>query len=265
MSGLTLGRYSPADIREMLEAEGVLDTLRERGFDAFEVCVRDGAITPLGHIELYGNKNEARHLLFDACLTEARVSEPPRWCHGLSQCGPADVLVVYWFREQDPTRPFPTDRPRLPLQEHPGLGVLRSAFRVVLLIARELGKDGVACFPKYYHDAVIYHRSRLFSFLVAREEGRFEALRRDLAGLDLLEATLAVTGGAVRDRDGRTLKWSPGFQMLPLASGLIAYFNSPEYAREAASAAEEACFNIDSKVLDEARGIFEASTESEAR
>jgi hypothetical protein len=101
-------------------------------------------------------------------------------------------------------------------------------------MARELGKDGVACVPKFYHDAALFHRSRLFLFLDGIEQGRFEALTRDLTALPLSDASLAVAGGCVRDREGDALDWRPGLQVLPLSAVLAAYFHSSLYAAHVA-------------------------------
>ena len=118
-----------------------------------------------------------RHLLLEAAFREGSAD---LIALGGQPADPVDLLVVQWVKEQDPTANFTADHPRLPLQDHPGLGVLRRVFRVALRIGRDLGKDGLASYPKYPHDAAIFYRSRLFLFADPAEQGRFIAMLRDL-------------------------------------------------------------------------------------
>jgi hypothetical protein len=163
---------------------------------------------------------------------------------------PLDLLLVHWVREEDPTRPFSPSRPPLPLQEHPGLGVLRRAFRVAVRMASELGVDGVGNRPKFFHDAVLFQRAPLFLFLSGVEQGRFEALRRDLAALSLRDASLAVAGWCVRDETGGGVRWDPGYLVFPLSDRLTAHFHAPGYAAAVAAGRRDARFVVDVRALE---------------
>jgi hypothetical protein len=167
------------------------------------------------------------------------------------------LAVVFWVREQDPTREFSSDRPRLPLQTHPGLGILRRVFRVAARMAAELGLDGLANFPKFAHDAAIFYRSRLFLFLDAHEQGRFEAMLRDLGPLGLRDMSLAFVGDAVRDETNETVAWRPGFQVYPLSAELSGYFHSEVYASSVAAAARGARYRVERARLESALRVFE--------
>jgi hypothetical protein len=258
MSALVLGRYGEDDLLAMFGEAGVLASVEKRGFRdlAFEL---DGSQGPLTHIHLLGTKDGARLLLLDACLTEVRLEPGTVTAAGRPVEKPLDLVVVYWLREQDPTADFDADHHRLPLQEHPGLGVLRSAFQVAVRVARELGKHGIAALPKYFHDAVIFYRSRLFLFLDACEQGRFEALLRDLAGLSLEDASMALAGSAVRDAEGNVVRWQPGFQVMPLTAELTDCFHCEEYQQACRSSLETSRFTIDADDLAAARKVYESS------
>lgn len=255
---LILGRYGEGDLLAMFAEAGVLAKIATRGFCdlAFEFDASQG---PLTHARLLGTKDGCRFLLLDACLTEVRL---PSDKLGLGQRlagAPVDLVVVYWLREQDPTAAFDAGHVRLPLQEHPGLGVLRSAFRVAVRVARELGKHGIAALPKFFHDAAIFYRSRLFLFLDPCEQGRFEALLRDLAGLSLQDASMALAGSAVVDEAGQVACWQPGLQVMPLSPALTGYFNTDEYQAACRSAFEGSHFRVDEEALAAARLVYERS------
>ena len=252
-----LGKYDAPALLALLQEYGVGRALSSRGFVGPDLCVDDrtGALV---NLRLYGTKRGVRHLLLEAALREGSADLIPL---GAQAAPPVDLLVVQWVKEQDPTASFTDDHPRLPLQDHPGLGVLRRVFRVALHIGRELGKDGIASYPKYPHDAAIFYRSRLFLFADPREQGRFTALLRDLSDLSLRDISLAVIGGCVRRDDGRslaTLSWHPGLQIFPLSRRLADYFNSAEYARVAEEAAQ-ARHRVDPAALAGTRQAFEVS------
>ncbi len=249
---LLLGRYDEDEFLSMFADAGVITAIEERGFHdlAFEF---DSSEPPLTHARLFGIKSGNRFLLVDACVTELHLETGP------SDALPLDLLVVYWLREQDPTASFDTDHVRLPLQEHPGLGVLRRAFRVALRVARTLGKHGVAAIPKYFHDAAIFYRSRLFLFLDPAEQGRFEALLRDLCSLSLADSTLASLGGAVEDATGAVAVWQPGLQVTPLSPELTDYFHSEQYQAACRTAFESSRFVVDPVRLEAAREVYEQS------
>lgn len=239
-----LERYDAATLRRFFAEAGVLRVLEEKHFRDVEVLV-ESAGHALPHALLFGCKNEERFLLLDACVGEAVVRPDFFRQHGYPMERPIDLAVAHWVREEDPTVVFAAARPPLPLQQHPGLGILRRAFRVIVRIAAELNKDGVASVPKFYHDAVIFLRSRLFLFLDGDEQGRFEALARDLRRLPLGEASLAVAGGRVRDSEGAVVQWTPGYQVFPLSAPLTAYLHSSEYAEQVGRGLSRCQFTVE--------------------
>lgn len=253
---LVLGRYDAEAIRTRLADAGVLTVLEGRGFAPLEMAIETVAGT-LPHTRLYGTKGGTRYLLLDAILVETTVAPASFAKRGYAMDRPMDLLVVYWLREEDPTAAFSAARPPLPLQRHPGLGILRRAFTAVVGMARDLGKDGVASVPKFFHDAAIFYRSRLFLFLDAREQGRFEALSRDLRDLPLGDASLALVGGCVRDAEGEVVCWQPGLFVLPLTPAFTAYFHAATYTDVAADTCACARFRCDPTGVTRTRETIE--------
>jgi len=224
-----LGHFDRDDLERRFVAAGLYTAIEAKGFSALELHVHSAGMA-LPHIQLHGDRDGSTALLLDACLAEARVQPDFFRERGFAWTTPVELALVYWVREQDPSREFSSARPPLPLQEHPGLGVLPLAFQVMRDMAVELGKDGVACLPKFFHDAHIFYHSRLFLFLDGSEQGRFERLIADLDALPLGHASLALIDGHVRDGTGAVVTWSPGYQVCPLSARLTGYFNSGEYA-----------------------------------
>jgi hypothetical protein len=243
-----LERWDEHDLLALFEAAGVAATLRGKGFGGFDVTIAEAGLA-LPHLRYHAIKDGRRHCLLDACARRIAVAADRLPDSGVVLERPLDLLLVHWVREEDPTQAFSASRPPLPLQEHPGLGVLRRAFRVAVLMARDLGADGVVNRPKFFHDALLFQRSRLFLFLSGVEQGRFEALRRDLASLSLRDATLAVAGWCVRDEAGAVVRWDPGYLVFPLSDRLTAHFHAAGYAAAVAESQRRARFTVDLDAL----------------
>lgn len=226
-----LGRFTRDDLASRFAATGLMDAVRRKGYRDMRVAIETAGMA-LPHIQLLANRDGREHLLLDACLTTTMVDAAYFAARGIPGDEPISLLLVYWVREQDPSREFTPERPPLPLQEHPGLGVLPIAFRVVREMAVEIRSDGIACLPKLYHDAYIFYRSRLFLFLDGAEQGRFQRLQQVLADLPLGHASIALLDGHVRDASGQPWLWSPGYQVCPLSDRLTRYLHSDEYAAQ---------------------------------
>jgi len=178
----------------------------------------------------------------DLRLAEANlvVSEPVLRREGLEVLS---VLLNNWLSLQDPHESFTAQRPPLPGQRWPGLGLTRAFYTLMARWAGEWGKDAVLASPEYFHNAVFY--SRAFVFLSPVEQGRFEALRRDLAPASVAAASAAVDKGRVRDLVSlRPFEWRPGPMAAPVAASVTRAFESEAYRREAEAAREAARFGL---------------------
>ncbi len=231
-----LGRFDLADLRRELDAAGVLPALAARGYADPDVRVECSD----GEHRLVVAPREGGESLVDLRMGEGALSvdEPALRRGGIDVLS---VLAVNWFALQDPRAAFTPERPRLPGQRHPGLGLGRQLYTRVLGWAAAWGKDALANVPAYFHNARFY--APPFAFLSGAEQGRFEALVRDLARLGVAEASAAVDQGRVVEQDtGKVVAWTPGPMVAALSPGLRGYFTSPEYADAVGTAREASRF-----------------------
>ena len=138
------------------------------------------------------------------------------------------------------------DRPRLPGQQRPGLGLLNEMFYLLRTISRELEVDGMLDVPEHFHTALFYSRS--FRYLDPVVEGRFQAIARDLEGVPLALASDAVRRGCLFDRDtGVQLPWQASEQVMTERGALHRFLHSQEYrdARNEAQAGLRVVVNWD--------------------
>ena len=213
-------------LEDAFEQHGILERLRGRGFSDLALRV-DAAHPERQVIRLFGSKGAVS----GALLLELVFRRETLVARATGET--FQVLWVDWLLLQDPTAAFSSDRPPLPGQEHPGLGVAEAVEDLLVETCRRLGLDGVASRPAHYHHAAV--AARRFHFLDPTVEGRFLAMRSVLASRALAEASRLVHGGALRSDEG-VFEWQPADYVLPVSERLGAYLRSVEYtlARDAA-------------------------------
>ncbi len=236
--GLFLKRLDAAALRHELQAAGLLTGLESRGYAPVEIRVgRSGGDERL---QVFGaGEREA--------LVDLRVSEESRIVSGLAPrprgIDVLSVLSIHWLEMQDPRAPFTRERPQLPGQRHPGLRLTRALILRIHDWGRAWGKDAVLNVPEYYHNAMFY--SAAYRFLSAERQGRFLALRRDLAALSVPEASAAIDAGRVIELStGRRFEWDGGEMAAPLTEPLRAYLDGPEWGAAVAQARDRHRFAL---------------------
>jgi hypothetical protein len=233
---LFLGRFDEAGLRAELDREGILHGLARRGYE--QVVLRTHCES--GEHRLRIRPRGGRTTLVDLRLEETTmvVTDEVVRRSGLEVMS---VLSNAWLSLQDPRARFTPERPRLPGQRWPGLGLARAFYTLLARWAREWGKDAVLATPEYFHNAVFY--SPAFRFLSPGEQGRFEALRRDLALWPVATASTAVAEGRVRDlAAARPFAWRPGAMAAAASEALARALEGEGYRRIAVAAQAEARF-----------------------
>ena len=187
-----LGFYSEQGVEHALSAYGLLPHLRRLGYDDFEVSFDRASAGE--RMAVHGSCEGQRYLLQEVVLARRTYEDDP-------------MLFVNWLSLRNPRAAFTEQRPQLPGQEVPGLGMAREAGQMLARMARRLDLAGVAFHPAWFH--VAYTARYHFRFLEPVIQGQFEALMRDLGSLPLLEATHAIADGRVR-LNGQPHRWEAG-------------------------------------------------------
>ena len=219
-----LGYFSKVGVELILERFGMLQQLRALGFQTPQVELE--LDHPLGQtLRIFGGADHAE------VLVELRVRRSTRMIEGM------ELLVVEWLLLQNPRRPLGGERPPLPGQSHPGLGLLGEFFGWLVVLCETLELDGLYYRPNHYHIAAI---SRPFvRFLEPGHEGLFRALETLLDGLPLADASHAVESGRVIDAStGAPLAWPAPAMVLPVSPRLEERVGSADYQRRAGEARE---------------------------
>jgi hypothetical protein len=223
------GRYDPGELRERLDASGLLAGLSERGYP--DPVLRLSCADPSDQrICLYAGEETRDRLLLEVRLQLAPF-HPRRPIGPFTEESSFRMLVIHWLVLSSPDGTFTIDRPRLPGQEKPGLGLLNPTIALLKNFCRELSVDGVLDVPDHFHTALFY--SRAFRYLDPEAEGRFLAIARDLSGVPLALASDAIREGCLVDRTtGAPIPWPVAEQVLASHGPLRRFLRSPAY-REA--------------------------------
>lgn len=212
-----LGYYSRYGIELALEKAGLFDRLRSLGFPR-----------PTLDLDLANPTGETVRLFSDAdrgeLLVELRARRDRRTLPGM------EMLRVEWLLLQNPRARFQPDRPPLPGQSHPGLGMLTDAVAFLVLACERLDLDGLLFVPAHFHLAA--QSQRLLHFVDPADEARFRALCEALGDRPLAEATRLVTEGKVSDRRrGGSIPWQPAPMVLAVSDRLRERVTGEDYER----------------------------------
>lgn len=206
-----LDYYTRHGMEHALDVHGFLPALRSMGFRDLQV-----------HIERTGNVHRlrldapvggTRENLVDLALTR-------RALQGFQ------VLFVEWLELRDPRVGFDPQRPKLPGQRGPGLGLAPEVGHLLVVAAERLDMDGVGLVPAHYHVAwMARHR---FVPLDPVDRGRFRAVVAHLGDLPLRAATQRMETRGLDTEDGETITWWKPEMVLPVGEALARHIADTE-------------------------------------
>ena len=186
-----LNFYSAHGLELALERVGFLTRLRGMGFEPHLSLELDD---PSGDtLRIFGSPGHGE------LVVELKVRRDRRLLPGF------ELLSVEWLLLQNPRLAFTPERPSLPGQKHPGLGLLREVIALLVLACDRLGLDGFVYVPSHYHVAA--QSERQVKFLFPNDRAHFEAIRTAVAGLPLGEASQKVARGDLLDPNAAPLLW----------------------------------------------------------
>jgi acetoin utilization deacetylase AcuC-like enzyme len=218
-----LGFFSRHGVELVLERAGVLPQVRARGFRTLrvELDTREG----YGHTLRILSEDAPGKLLVELRADRSRSAIP-----GM------EVISLEWLLLQNPRESFSAKRPRLPGQQHPGLGLLRDFMGWLVVVCETHQLDGVYFVAAHYHVAM--QSRRLVRPLLPEDEARLEAMAKALSGVPLPEATSLVEEGRLaEEKTGRPLEWRPVPTVLPVSERLRALVSGLDYEEAVAVAA----------------------------
>lgn len=212
-TGLLLGHYTAEGVEYALSRYGLLAQVERLGYHDLRVRID---ATDLGdRMRLTGvarpqpapgapaapDTPDTEHLLVESVLERRHIDGAP-------------MLYVHWLTLRHPLGAV--GRAPLPGQEVPGLGMAREAGELLARMAMRLGLDGVALRPAHFH--VAYAARYRCMFLDPERQGRFEALLRDLHGVDAGTVSRALEERHIT-MNGEIYAWEPAVMTERVTAG----------------------------------------------
>jgi acetoin utilization deacetylase AcuC-like enzyme len=241
-SALFMGCYTAAGLELALEHYGFLDLLRDKGFEHLVVSVHTSDLDRQ-IARIHFDVEDPAHLLVELVTRFRTVVSPPE---AISEGAEETyrVLSIEWLLMRNPRAHFSLDRRKLPGQEVPGLGLGRFMLELLRMMAERLDCHGLMNVPDHYHNAYLYSKQMLF--FDPEEQGRLEAMKRDLVSLPLVEASMAIDEGRLRDAEtGAVVLWEGKPQVMPVKASLNVFFTRPSYIRAVSAARQRYHFRVE--------------------
>ena len=219
-----LGFYTRSGLELAFERYGLLKKIRARGFEQLELEL-DISDRTREVLRMRGVRRPSptHHLLMELVVRRRFYDAP------YAPGRPVEVLFVEWLLLQDPTRSFTLERPPLPGQRYPGLGIATDMQLILQKAAERLGLAAVIDRPSYIHNRLGGVKDA--HFVDPRHEGRLMAMLTVLAGRDPTVVTGLVADGRLVLRSGERLEWIPADNALATTPEFEAYFESAGYRR----------------------------------
>ncbi len=222
-----LGRFSKSDLFEILKEAGVLDELRKDGFEDFSIAVEIDD-TMVSYMKLYSGGESPANLLIDLRLTENKFIPEKRYFPLDFEIPTYDMIFIEWLSLQNPRKGFAGNKPQLPGQMKPGLGLLKNCFNMMYIVGKEITKDGFMDIPDHFHGAVMY--SRKFKFFNPAQEGILHAMLRDLRKYSFYDITWGMLTETVIDTyKNKPQKYEPSEQIFQVSPRMKKYYTSIAY------------------------------------
>jgi len=166
------------------------------------------------------------------------------------------ALSIEWLCLQNPDATFTAQRPQLPGQQFPGLGMASKSVELLMIAAWRLHLAGLLNTPQHYHNAFLY--SKIFFYIDPVHQAMLTALARDTRKYPLHQVAWALEWQALMDEvSGEPFTWFAAKQVVPLNSELKKVFNSWDYRRHVQRLSKEFKFRLDEKKYETMKRIKE--------
>jgi len=142
-----------------------------------------------------------------------------------------ETIVIEWMKMQNPRKEFPKNRPQLPGQEYPGLGLGSETIELLILASRRLGLKGIINIPDHFHNAFLY--SKIFCYENPSDQAKLKAIIRDTKNYTLHEVAWAIENELLIDyATGKAFKWFISKQVFPLERDWAKLYKSRAFLNE---------------------------------
>jgi hypothetical protein len=180
------------------------------------------------YLKLYNEEKSPDNILLDLRLSETKFTPDAKFFKSSADRITYDMIVIEWLSAQNPNNRFLNDKPQLPGQKAPGLGILKYCFEMMYIVAKTVIKDGFMDIPDHVHGAIMY--AKKFKFFDPRHEGALRAMMRDLKEYSLADISWGImTQTIIEIYKNQPQPYDPSEQIFYVSRRMRNYFHSDEY------------------------------------
>jgi hypothetical protein len=223
---LFLGCFPPALIGNMFKRYKVPEYFAAKGIPniSWHINMDD----PYVHrFMLLSEKDGQRHKLVELVMQRKNLKLPFEKDHYVNM----EFLHIEWLMMQNPYKAFRKDKPPLPGQNAPGLGIGMHMLHILINLAKRSNTHGIINSPNYLHTALFF--SRAFHFIDPRVEAFILNVKSDLLPhYSYYTLSWADEYGALQhSRNHRSVSWRPATMIAPISHKAKSYFYSRNYRK----------------------------------
>ncbi len=232
-SDLWLGFYTKEGLRTALEKYGFLVDLADLGFSDFRLETRTD--NPDQHLlRIFAEQPSCKEPLTELVVRRDFLRPYSELADYLTDSH-IPVLTVDWLLLQDPRAKFTAQRPPLPGQRYPGLGVGAQVLELLRNACLRLNLAGLVTVPSYFHNALFY--SAEFRYFDPFWQGAFLAACRDV--MPAVENFVPAASWALhwkmvknRNEPDRPFSWFHQLMLIPVSELLEDYLDGRWYKQQ---------------------------------
>lgn len=222
---LFLGRYTLREVIAVLKKRNLIQYGIKKGFTSL-IYELDSKDYPTQRFRIYSENKKPGHLLVDLKIREGKA-RPKKDFSFFPSKKEYDFLIIEWLTLQNPLEKFTQEKPRLPGQVFPGLGLAKKVLDVFIYLARLMRKDGILIYPWYFHNALMY--LNYFYFFNPKKQGEVIAIKKKFSDVEFVDLAWIVYLGCMKYKNRKAYKWFAEEQIYPLKEELKNYFKSKNY------------------------------------
>jgi len=251
---LFLGRFNSKNLYSMMEKIGLIEHLRSIGFKDLFVDI-DVDVNRISYMKLYWEERIPAKQLIDLRVSESTFIPDSKYFDSNVEMLPYNMIIIEWLSAKNPFNNFNQEKPQLPGQTNPGLGVLKYCFEMLYLMAKDVVKDGFLDIPDHMHGAIMY--SKQFKFFDPAHEGIIRAMGRDLRKYSLSDISWGAITETIIDLDtSKPALYDPGEQIHYVSERMKKYFDSKEYKNVLIKYYEKKKYFFDYEEMQKRRGVI---------
>ncbi|PIS29117.1 MAG: hypothetical protein COT43_04840 [Candidatus Marinimicrobia bacterium CG08_land_8_20_14_0_20_45_22] len=244
-SNFFLGVFSQKGLHRIIQAFGLVDILHQTGLDNITIDI-DTSDPHTHRLYTYTGAHQPENIICELVLKQGPLNLNEQDLSILPEQKP-NLLQVEWLLLQNPKRDFSDERPPLPGQMHPGLGIGDRLLQILIIMTRRLRLEGMVNKPRYFHTAFMFTKG--FSFVNPQSQAQIYAISKSLLPKYSFYtvAWAAHFNCIVNEIDNSYMEWKPDYLLFPLSKDYIKYFRSKPYLKKIQQYSKKMKYTIDTE------------------